>query len=1858
MLRRLARKHRGDSSDAMPLDDEHQVDEHAMPHSMIGEDDRKPRRESAVGECGRHDHADFDQNETSAAGQQPDIGDDGCNDDSPVLNSIRVQVIAPEKRHPLGYNSRKHELVRQDQPPLATNEGHVKARQKLDSLARQHQRHQRQKNNSSSRGGYFASTAFTVTTNITPSEGDTTVTADSSDTPMHNRHHKQQQLLYNCKSIVPPSTLTRHIASCVEEAANHICNNGESSLLSLESSYYSKHDFRNLPRGASPTEHTDAFTLKTDNDVTSRENNCQSEGGNEHNENWNISSTALAPPQLVRYHDHFYQPTPPQKRSGGAPATSAWEKRRSRPSQQKQQQTHMNQSEKYVTLVSRPVIDMQVELINDGIDAEGEHVVVTPNPKTLNLGTIFASPAEDAPSTSAPLVAMAVTPSPPPKSLQQKKMQHRPLIEPQQEEEPQQQPQQRSETQAASTAQTAKIANTSHMFIRLLKRHQMTKSPRKKEHQGNQSWQEEETKNQQQQGRQQPQQLQQLGKSTLLDPEESSDEIIRPVPPRHQPRPTPTKEVKGGEPPDDLQDSQQLRRRPDPPRDPPAEYRHYSSKVIDSFPPQKSSQFTPPRQPKSSNMQAESTSYPSKKNSTSQQHNIHDSKPRVLQPPSQMKRQIMSEQERHHTEKEWTMPLPLVKENSKISNFSSGFYTVQTTNTISSKFWDEVEDFSDPNGTSKKYETNNAAAKKNIANGIHSTDVKIDQSSAEDASNDQRTTAPLHQSVVSDQPQSRNHKVNAYAKTSTKKSRISSLATIYDDDSYSNAFSLKLPIINGGGFDDSDISALQMNDSATVYFQQQLDRTHVDAASGYWKKKHERIKNALEPKNSIDKKEKEQHRRQHKQGELQYKQLELKKTNHNNQKAIQRVATSTPITLDTAQRNRCASPFDAFNQLYELGLGMGVIKLDNCDSKQPHQNNNGTKKGWDGEVSVHTMKTAAEEMVNFVEKIEEKNAIQELQNSMRSNVLLPMPSAVDETDLRHIGLVPLDEEQQHEERNDVTLLIQWDGVVRKNRNVRSSKSLADDLTAGASRLSRGIGSKLPSFTVDGEQSELSENAHRISATAIKKDMYTLRAPRSSSRSPNRSTGVCESETNGSNKSVGRSKISIAGASNFGSNIPSDYANWFELPSPGITCIPLLPLFDVSLRNSIDLDISPLSRVNDTIDLAFAFYLSRASQGLAVNEIDVNIVKLSIGAIVADEDNGSIRFVNASTNLRGISDAAVAAISRGDFQDATEIYNTLLSSCQTSTGSKLGLVGQLVASTLHNLSILHLWNQEYDQALPYCRESLRIKTELVGDSVNSWANLGFIYFAIGSATSALASFCKAVQMSSEFYPEGHVTGKLVNNMACVNFEIGKMPLVQSQFKQSIQLQRGGCDDSSLDDIALSSEDDLFSISIAIFNMGVTCTRQNQYDAAISQLQQCYAIQEAILEHTNEIVQSTAYYLDSLRLLALTSAAETSNNDLEANQPETTEKHNVLQHDPRILKSRPDFRNDRRGNAEPQIVTNPIIKHGGLSNDSKSTSLTRLGPDSGQRKQISYPMICLGNLRVESTISERIHQSLEGYSDSLALQSVSGVRELSMLCRRPAISSKKKTMSLSQNIIHYGVLTIKKREAQSELYRSLEKYGPRHPDVGKCYHSLGLLYLFSEAKKSKAEAITYLENSIRIYTNAMGVKHPDVASTLMLKGLAQLALERFDDSIASMLRVRRMREDTLGHRHPELGQILNNLACVQYELGDYRKAESLFQEALDLQREAFTTEPAFLNGVSKVLCNSAFLHAKSGSFPKALIELEGALQIKKDILFEDNSLDDIIYSIAHILAVQKLQHGVFNLEEITEEYITMLRTSTIR
>ena len=327
---------------------------------------------------------------------------------------------------------------------------------------------------------------------------------------------------------------------------------------------------------------------------------------------------------------------------------------------------------------------------------------------------------------------------------------------------------------------------------------------------------------------------------------------------------------------------------------------------------------------------------------------------------------------------------------------------------------------------------------------------------------------------------------------------------------------------------------------------------------------------------------------------------------------------------------------------------------------------------------------------------------------------------------------------------------------------------------------------------------------------------------------------------------------------------------------------------------------------------------------------------------------------------------------------------------------------------------------------------------------------------------------------------------------------------------------------------------------------------------------------------------------------------------------------------------------------------------------SPSERRPHADQASRDEVTHPMICLGSLRVEATPSERVRQSLLLCSDSLmsrfppnsssnqlTIPDNIDPKRLILLCKQPHFIRE----TITQTIVHYGKKIMHKREVISELNHNILLFGMRHPLVGESHLKLGLLQMY---EGQHADAILHLEEALKIKATFLGPDHPDFASILMFIALAQLALERLDDCLTSLLGVRRIREGAIGHTHHEIGLILNNIACVQYELGDSKTAEAIFQEALDLQREAFTTDPSFLKSVSTLLRNIAFLHAKNGLFPKALIELEGALQIQQEILNgESDESEAITANIAHIMAIQKLQHGAGNMDEITDQYITMLK-----
>ncbi|KAL3756176.1 hypothetical protein ACHAWU_007127 [Discostella pseudostelligera] len=1779
---------------------------------MTGDDkrgDRRQHRDSSVVDVEGSQRGSNQKLTTSISGTVT------VGSHNKMQSSIQVRMVTPKREPPI--------IPPSTTTKINTSPLQERSRQKLDSLSRQHQRYQRQ--------NHFHQYANTTNTLPTSCSVTTDGTMDSSMQPLPDCSrqpvfHRTNNNNYN--SIVPPSSLTRRIVTCNDFWDG---NNSTAGVSSLESSYYSKHDFHNLPRAFSFAEYSNmSSALETSFDTPGSNGNNNNNGGK------HGGMQDATRPMNVRSHEYDYQPTPPQKR------------------------------------------------IKNDADG-GNHAVVTPDPQIRGTNARAASTDDkDSSGTiskAGPIIppsttAVAVTPSPPSKSHKPTQKQNQPLHEPAtrsaRSDPPQQQQGQRASTpntvDAASLASTAKISNTPHLISRLLMRQPKIK-PRTLQQQNNDQGKPKQSESHHEaQKDEKPQQQQQQQSQTSEEGKDPKKE-----PPKGILKSPPPVARKLVEPPEELPNMQQTqRRRPDPPPDPPAECKHYPSKDSKSQHLRWAREQPSQHRKIQSNMQTESTSHPSK----AQQHrNFHNTPPTrkqsgEFQPPSQLNSQKMSRNSQQRAHSELSTPVTFKKVNSTPSNFSS-FFTDQTVNTVStSKFWDDIEGFPD-----QRKGTRNTFGKDNISRddimvretdeyfNNHLVDVKKDRLVVKGTENMQPTKDTAQQQpAASALPTTKNSKPDAAATGTASNSRVQTPLESIDEDE-SNAFSLKLPIHGtAGGFDDSDISALQMNDSATVYYQRQLHcgAVSVDSTT-YWKMKYDKLKEetiAALGSNVI--KEEDDEERHHRQGnddqdDVQAKGelvelaeiMELHNPKAAHRKEVDENYGSLEETADTTRRTestnvkesqRNPSPFDSFNQLCDA-----VMNGTDCSRNQKQYQ----------EVTVHTMKKTAETMLNFVEQIEKGNTGKTI-----ALELVKMKGLGNEIQACTSTCVP----EMHDTTKDISVdvddafpPVQQPGSEEKTRLVEAPRETAEpnanqdfvmaDETLPTSQHNDVSEQVKESFETDDESD--GENLKLLGFVPFGQNVEDV----SILEQWNKSRAEKCSKSLADDLTAGASRLSHG----IVSKEPSDFSYWFDLPAPGTTCIPLLPLLTASLRLSTDAfdasDASPLNRVDDTVRLALADFLSHTSQGLTGDKLDVNVVKQNIGAIVVE--NESLRFVDSAVTLPEISHAAVLAISRRQFEEATDVYNCLLNSCQNASGPKIGLVGQLIASTLHNLSVLHLWQQEYDLALPCCREALRIKKEVEGnegDSIDLWANLGLINYAIGSAPSSLAAFRMAAQISSKFYPDEHLMGRLMNNMAVVNFEIGtNMHLVQSQFKQALQMQKG--DSTDLSESTDLSVGNILSASISTFNVGVTKAKQNQVDAAISYMSACYSIQQAILDSNDKIVRSTAYYMGSLRRSPSPALKRTgSGHGVKQPISDQNESQHTLHHNRTAYLIQSVTVDNHQEMAEPTKIAHnegdSIVPQSTKGVSAASQSAT---PAQGVEISNSYPMLRLGSLRVEATTAQRVHQSLEGCYDSLSSRD----REpnLLLLCRRSNIPTKYKTMS--QNLIQKGVQAIKKREAQSLLHKNLERFGPRHPEVGKSHHNVGLLCLLTETYN---DAVTHLEYAVRIYTNTMGLKHPEVASTLMLKGLAQLALGRFDDSMASMYRVRYSREHILGQQHPELGLILNNMACVQYELKDYKQAEALFQEALDLQREIFSTDPIFLKQVSIVLCNIAFLHAKSGSFPKALIELEGALQIRQDILHEDNdSLSDILQNMAHILAIHQLQHGAVNLDEMTEEYITMLKKS---
>jgi tetratricopeptide (TPR) repeat protein len=99
-----------------------------------------------------------------------------------------------------------------------------------------------------------------------------------------------------------------------------------------------------------------------------------------------------------------------------------------------------------------------------------------------------------------------------------------------------------------------------------------------------------------------------------------------------------------------------------------------------------------------------------------------------------------------------------------------------------------------------------------------------------------------------------------------------------------------------------------------------------------------------------------------------------------------------------------------------------------------------------------------------------------------------------------------------------------------------------------------------------------------------------------------------------------------------------------------------------------------------------------------------------------------------------------------------------------------------------------------------------------------------------------------------------------------------------------------------------------------------------------------------------------------------------------------------------------------------------------------------------------------------------------------------------------------------------------------------------------------------------------------------------------------------------------KNVLGENHPDYATSLNNLAELYHTMGDYSKAEPLYQKALEITKNVLgENHPDYATSLN----NLAMLYKNMGDYSKAEPLIQKALEIAKNVLGE--SLEEVNFRI---------------------------------
>ncbi len=172
-----------------------------------------------------------------------------------------------------------------------------------------------------------------------------------------------------------------------------------------------------------------------------------------------------------------------------------------------------------------------------------------------------------------------------------------------------------------------------------------------------------------------------------------------------------------------------------------------------------------------------------------------------------------------------------------------------------------------------------------------------------------------------------------------------------------------------------------------------------------------------------------------------------------------------------------------------------------------------------------------------------------------------------------------------------------------------------------------------------------------------------------------------------------------------------------------------------------------------------------------------------------------------------------------------------------------------------------------------------------------------------------------------------------------------------------------------------------------------------------------------------------------------------------------------------------------------------------------------------------------------------------------------------------------------------------------------YGLKSAIYAQALHNTGTFYLPSEQGNQVDLAKKYLSEALAIRKDILGKKHPDYANSLNNLANLNWIIGNYNTALVLYKEALPIRKDVLGEKHPDYASLLSNLAVLHETMGNYVAALSLHKEALDIRKGVLGTKhPDYAQSLN----NLAVVYYAISDYVAALSFYKEALVIQKETL----------------------------------------------